>query len=114
MGFPRQEYWSGLPFPTPGDLPDVGIDPLSPALGDRFFIAEPPGKPHTETLKTMSFNGLQGSALSVGLATPQPYLLLSFLWFTLLQSLGLPSCSSNRTQIFAKSCCLCLEESKYP
>ena len=32
MGFPRQEYWSGLPFPSPGDLPDAGIEPRSPAL----------------------------------------------------------------------------------
>ena len=32
MGFPRQEYWSGLPFPSPGDLPDPGIEPWSPAL----------------------------------------------------------------------------------
>ena len=37
MEFPRQEYWSGLPFPTPGDLPDPGIKPTSPALAGRFF-----------------------------------------------------------------------------
>ena len=45
MGFPRQEYWNGLPFPSPGDPPDPGIDPASPALAGRFFTAEPPGKP---------------------------------------------------------------------
>ena len=38
MGFPRQEYWSGLPFPPPGHLPDPGIEPLSPALAGRFFL----------------------------------------------------------------------------
>ena len=46
--FPRQEYWSGLPFPTPGDLPNPGIEPVSPkapALAGRFFTTEPPGKP---------------------------------------------------------------------
>ena len=43
MGFPRQEYWSRLPFPTPGDLSDPGIKPRSPALGGGFFTAEPPG-----------------------------------------------------------------------
>ena len=43
MGFPRQEYWSGLPFPSPGDLSDPGIEPGSPALADRFFTIEPPG-----------------------------------------------------------------------
>ena len=37
MGFSRQEYWSGLPFPSPGDLPDPGIEPLSPALAGRFL-----------------------------------------------------------------------------
>ena len=48
MGFPRQEYWSGLPFPSPGDFPDPGIEPkslISPALAGRFFTTEPPGKP---------------------------------------------------------------------
>ena len=45
MGFPRQEYWSGLPFPSPGDLPDPGIEPVSPALAGGFFTAEIPGKP---------------------------------------------------------------------
>ena len=38
MEFSRQEYWSGLLFPTPGDLPDQGIEPGSPALADGFFI----------------------------------------------------------------------------
>ena len=37
MGFPRQEYWSGLPFPLPGDLPHAGIKPMSPALSGEFF-----------------------------------------------------------------------------
>ena len=45
MGFSRQEYWSGLPFPTPGDLPDPGIKPMFPALAGGFFTTEPPGKP---------------------------------------------------------------------
>ena len=37
MGFPRQEYWSGLPFPSPGDVPNPGIEPASPTLAGRFF-----------------------------------------------------------------------------
>ena len=45
MGFPRQEYWSGLPFPSPGDLPDAGIELMSPALAGGFLRTEPPGKP---------------------------------------------------------------------
>ena len=45
MGFSRQEYWSGLAFPSPGDLPDSGVESPSPALAGGFFIAEPPEKP---------------------------------------------------------------------
>ena len=47
-GFPRQEYWSGLPFPPPADLPDPGSKPASPALAGRFFTTEPPGKPQID------------------------------------------------------------------
>ena len=43
-GFPRQEYWSGLPFPSPGDLPDPGIEPGSLALQEDSLLSEPPGK----------------------------------------------------------------------
>ena len=45
MGLPKQEYRSELSFPSPGDLPDSGIEPVSPALASRFFTAEPPGEP---------------------------------------------------------------------
>ena len=45
MGFSRQEYWSGLPFPSPGDLPNPGIEPRSPALQTDTLPSEPPGKP---------------------------------------------------------------------
>ena len=45
MGFSRQEYWSGLPFPSPGDLPNPGIEPGSPALQADALSSEPPGKP---------------------------------------------------------------------
>ena len=44
-GFPRQEYWNGLSFPIPGDLPHPGIKPMSFALSGRFFTTEPPEKP---------------------------------------------------------------------
>ena len=47
-GFSRQEYWSGLPFPPPGYLPNPGVkpvSPVSPALAGRFFTTESPGKP---------------------------------------------------------------------
>ena len=45
MGFSRQEYWSELPFPSPGDLPDPGIEPGSPALQADSLPTEPPGEP---------------------------------------------------------------------
>ena len=45
MGFSRQEYWSGLPFPSPGDLPDPGIETRSPTLQADALPSEPPGKP---------------------------------------------------------------------
>ena len=45
MGFPRQEYWSGLPFPSAEDLPDPGIESASPTLAGGFPTTEPPGQP---------------------------------------------------------------------
>ena len=45
MGFSRQEYWSGLPFPSPEDLPDPRIEPGSPALQADTLTSERPGKP---------------------------------------------------------------------
>ena len=50
MGFSRQEYWSGLPFPSPGDLPDPGIEPGSPTLEADALTSEPPGKPQLKAI----------------------------------------------------------------
>ena len=55
MGFPRQEYWSGLPFLSPGDLPNPGIKPVSPALASGFFTTEPPGKPYVKCICVNKF-----------------------------------------------------------
>ena len=55
IDFPRQEYWSGLPFPTPGDLPDPGIEPAylaSAALAGGFFTTVPPAAGYTTMYKT--------------------------------------------------------------
>ena len=52
MGFPQQEYWSGLLCPSPGDLPDQGIETaflMSPCIGRWVLTTEPPGKPHGST-----------------------------------------------------------------
>ena len=45
MGFSRQEYWSGLPSPPPGDFPNPGMEPMSPALQVDSLLSEPPGEP---------------------------------------------------------------------
>ena len=45
MGFPRQEYWNGFPFPSPGNLPKSEIQPKSAVLQVDYFTTEPPGKP---------------------------------------------------------------------
>ena len=50
MGFSRQEYWSRLPFPSPGDLSDLGFKPGSPALQADSSPSEPPGKPRVEMM----------------------------------------------------------------
>ena len=49
MGFSRQEYWSGLPFPSPGNLPNPEIEPESPMLAGGFFTIEPRGKPYNKS-----------------------------------------------------------------
>ena len=60
--FSRPEYWSGYPFPSPGDLPNPGIEPRSPVLWMGSFPAEPPGKPKITGVGILSF--LQGSFLT--------------------------------------------------
>ena len=62
MGFSRQEYWSRLPFPSPGDLSDPGIKAVFPALAGGFFTTEPPGKPaHFFWLAILSFLSYESS-----------------------------------------------------
>ena len=50
MGFSRQEYCSGFPFPSPGNLPDPGIEPETPVLAGKFFTTEPSEKPFKEAI----------------------------------------------------------------
>ena len=59
MGFPRQEYWSGLPFPPPEDLPNPRIEPesfASPTLADEFFTPAPPGEPQKKRRRKLKLN----------------------------------------------------------
>ena len=55
MGFSRQESWSGVPFPSPGDLPNPGIEPRSPALQADTLPSEPPGKPSRQDFFFLNF-----------------------------------------------------------
>ena len=56
MGFSSQEYWSRLPFLSPGDFPHLGTEPRSPALQADSFLSEPPGKPKLSIWKSNSTN----------------------------------------------------------
>ena len=57
MVFPRQEHWRGLPFPSPGDLPHIQMEPVSPALASGFFTTELAGEP-SATVTQNSEEGL--------------------------------------------------------
>ena len=74
MEFPRQEYWTGLPFPPPWDLSDPRMEPVSPAspaLAGRLFTTEPPGKPLRlkERLEICISSELPGDAKAAHLET---------------------------------------------
>ena len=67
MEFSRQEYWNGLPLPSPGNLPGPGMEPVFPALVGGFFTTQPPGKPAEEDTQTQRNEVL---AKNEGLAPP--------------------------------------------
>ena len=74
MGFPRQEYWSGLPFPSPGDLPIPGVKPTSPALAGGFFSTEPPGyccSSISNPCPTLQPHGLEHTSLPCPSSSPR-------------------------------------------
>ena len=71
-GFSRQEYWSGLPFLSPGELPDSGIEPGSPTLQADTFTSEPPGKPPGGSFTYVYFHSHVEMALSAYLHCHQP------------------------------------------
>ena len=75
MGFSQQEYWSGLPFPPPGDLPDPGIKPRSPVLASGFFTTEPPGKPDEHIYTLLCLKWITNKDLPIAHET-----LLNVLW----------------------------------
>ena len=72
MGFSRQEYWSGLPFPSPGDLLNPGIEPRSPTLQADSLLSEPPGKPKNTGVGSLSHP--QGNLSNPGIELGSPAL----------------------------------------
>ena len=71
MGFLRQEYCSGLPFPSPKNFPDPGIEHTSSALASKFFTTEPPGKPVIKKLKSIRLAVQEGvPSCPVALCSP--------------------------------------------
>ena len=86
----RQENWSGLPFPSPGDLPNPGIEPTSPALAGRFFTSEPPGKPGTGGQLEVN-----GTAEAKMLRISNPFLLIFQALTQVSPSLGGLICTHN-------------------
>ena len=69
MGFPRQEYWTEWPFPSPGDLPNPEIESVSPALQTDSLLSEPPGKPE---IVSRGFLGGVGSVFSLKIMKWKP------------------------------------------
>ena len=88
MGFSRKEYWSGLPFPPPGDLLDPGIEPMSlapPSLASKFFTPAPPGKPYSARLGNSKFtSSYKISAASFGIKY--------FIWWDKMQEIDSLRC----------------------
>ena len=85
MEFPRQEYWSGLPFPSPGDLPNPGIEPRSPALQADALPSEPPGKLIRRSWIQKKKNVHSGKILKLGPDAPRAQ---NCCWLRLCQSWG--------------------------
>ena len=81
MGLSRQEYWSGLSCPPPGDLPNPGIKPRSPALQADSLPAEPPGKPKNTGVGSLSL--LQGILTNPGIEPGSPVLQADYFFFNL-------------------------------
>ena len=90
--FSRQEYWSGLPFPSPGDLPDPGIEPRSPSLQADTLLSEPPGKPlgYLKLILYLSFLGSNIFLFTSGIPS---------LWDLMPDDLRWSWCNKNRNKV---------------
>ena len=101
MEFSGQEYWSGVPVPSPGDLPDPGIKPESPAVAGRFFSTEPPGKPPnsidiiSDTALTCIFPSPRAHQHFLGLSRPPIFLHAPRIIFLKPSSIHIPRMVHN-------------------
>ena len=97
IGFPRQEHWSRLPFPSPGELPHPGIELTSPALTDRFFTTEPPGKvrENSSQVHLLFFSYIQPGKYGHGAGTKMNHCLV--MW--------VPSCRHKRENLHSVKTC---------
>ena len=73
-GISRQEYWSGVPFPSLGDLPDSGIKAMSPSLAGGFFTTELPGKPISQSSEVTTDNTTVNPGDCSGQQSPRDHL----------------------------------------
>ena len=80
IDFSRQEYWSGLAFPSPGDLPNPGVKPRSPELQEDSLPSEPPGKPQENHLLIQPFLGVGSHSLTWFHTSPCALVCSLLLW----------------------------------
>ena len=89
LGFPRQEHWSELPFPSPGDLPHPGIEPASPALAGGFLTSEPPGKPERVIYPFRNYLVLKWDRLHEGISSDALYVTVASVKWEELRMTGM-------------------------
>ena len=99
MGFSRQEYWSGLPCPSPRDLPDPGIEPASSLLAGGFFSTEPPGKPNVN-YTNCTHTRVQAYLILSCFADTGLFTFCSFYLFLQIKGLWQPALSKTIGAIF--------------
>ena len=105
MGFPRPEFWTELPFPSPRDPPDPGTESQSPALRADSLPSEPPRKHHMP-MKTKSYSPVQSSPLSPDLFIPLPSISKNGISYSVCPALNSQSSSCCVSHVSFSFCLL--------